>query len=167
MPPTAFLMKYLRNHRPADHPLCGLGDWLTAQLGILAKREKETGEYPTRAAEDVYRNAGQVIARLRQWSGAAVGVPPKRTSGAGTAAALTSLRDWCIAAGEESGSGYGNGADDSTVEASLAQAAGWLKMDRRALKRSIEDEAITAVRHTARKWVFDRAQIERMRGSRR
>ena len=166
MPPTAFLMKYLRNHRPAGHPLRGLGDWLTVQLDLLAKREKETGQYPTRAAEDVYRNAGQVIARLHQWSGAEVPAAPKRGSSDATHAALTRLRDWCIATGRGSRSGLGNGADDSTVEASLTQVSGWLKMDRRALKRNIDDEAITAIRHTARKWVFDRAQIDRMRGDR-
>ena len=166
MPSTTFLIKVLRNHYPG-HPLNGLEAWLRAQLKVIGKLQRQNGEYPTRAAEDLYHNVHQVISWLRQWEKTPLGPPPKRRPGADPGAVLAELCTWCArtrrnCSDGQAASEWKPDPEPSTIEASLSQAAEWLRMDRRALKKRIDDEAIIAVQRSENKWVFDADQILRI-----
>jgi len=131
MPSTAFLVRFLRDHY-CGHPLRGLGEWLGSQEKIFAKQKRQTGEYPSRAAGDLYRDAQQIIAWLQQWTGTPLRAP-QRTPGSDVGTVLAELRAWCAKTARTVGNGAGaNGeapeTDPSTVEGSLTQAAEWLNM---------------------------------------
>lgn len=162
MPSTAFLVRFLRDHY-CGHPLRGLGEWLGSQEKIFAKQKRQTGEYPSRAAGDLYRDAQQIIAWLQQWTGTPLRAP-QRTPGSDVGTVLAELRAWCAKTARTVGNGAGAngeapGTDPSTVEGSLTQAAEWLNMGPRRLKKRIEDGVITAVQRSDNRWVFDARQV--------